>query len=192
MRTWVSPVGKFYDVSDENLAAFCRANGRIHHGNMLDHIASASSDQKNNGWRLMERMKCIRLAAKPNFVVPAVGTLDAFHRECLAARDGRANMKDKGTLGKLLAGTYKGGGKPWHGFELCQLSAAEKRAVLARRLAAQTTIGSPVSHASAHSKHSSCSLASSCALFDNTLLVLALSGHASYGLSWDGCGHRAC
>ena len=163
----------------------------MHHGNMLHHIASASSDQKNGGWRLMERLKFIRLASQPHIVVAAVGTLDAFHRECLAARDGRAKLKDKGTLGKLLAGKYKGGGKPWLGWELCQLSAAERRTVLARRLAAQTTTESPVSDTSAHSKRSFCSLASSCALFDSTLLALALSGHASYGFSWDGCGHRA-
>ena len=139
MRTWVSPRGEYHEVSDEGLAAFCRVNGNMHHGNMLAHISLASSDQKNDGWRLIERLRCIRLRDRPSVLVPALGSLESFHAECLSATDGRKKMKDKGTLGKLLAGTYRGGGKGWHGWELCQLSTEEKRAVLRKRLAAQAT-----------------------------------------------------
>ena len=56
MRTWVSPDGDAHDVSDEHLYKFCRARG-LHYENMLDHIETATSNQKNGGWRLIERLE---------------------------------------------------------------------------------------------------------------------------------------
>ena len=111
---WVIPVGKFHDdVSDEDLAAFCRANGNLHHRNMLVHISLLSSSQKNGMGGVssrFERLRCIRLHTgsserhRPGH--PAVGTLETFHAECSSAKDDREKMKDKGGLGKLLADTY--------------------------------------------------------------------------------------
>ena len=75
MRTWVSPDGDAHDVSDEHLYKFCRARG-LHYENMLDHIETATSKQKNGGWRLIERLEVIDHVKRPRDHVPALGTLD--------------------------------------------------------------------------------------------------------------------
>ena len=127
-RTWISPDGDPHDVSDEHLYQFCRARG-LHYENMLDHITTATSDHKNDGWRLIERLQAIGHVKRPRDHVPALGTLDSFHKSCLSSSDGRAVLTNKNTLGKLLAGTYNGG-KPWKQWEKRILSTAEMRETL--------------------------------------------------------------
>ena len=41
-----------------------------------------------------------------------LGTPEAFHKDCLSSSDGRSVRKNYKSLGKLLAGTYNGGGEP--------------------------------------------------------------------------------
>ena len=64
MRTWVSPAGEVHDISDAGLYVFCKSR-KLHYENMLDHIAKLTSDQKNGGWRLIERMKAISHVDRP-------------------------------------------------------------------------------------------------------------------------------
>lgn len=132
-RAWISPKGEVLDVADEELWKFCATRG-LHYCNMLEHIHDAGSDHKNNGWRLIERLRFIGHVDHPHAHVPALGTLDAFHQSCLSATDGRSVLRDKTTLGKLLAGTYNGGGKAWKKWELRHLSTAQKRHALQQRL----------------------------------------------------------
>jgi hypothetical protein len=77
---------------------------------------------------------------RPLQITPAVGTLDAFHKDCLASTDGRNVLKDKGTLGKLLANTYCEGGHAWNGWKLRTLTTAEMQKVLTERLRAKARI----------------------------------------------------
>ena len=133
LRTWVSPSGEPYDVPDDQLYRFCNEKG-LHFENFLDHIATPTSDQKNGGWRLIERLCCIGHVDRPNEHVPALGTRKAFHAECMASTDGRAVLKNPTSLNQLIAGTYNGGGKPWNKWELRKLSVAQKRQLLAQRL----------------------------------------------------------
>ena len=131
MRTWVSPSGELHDVADEELHTFCSARG-LHYSNMKDHIASESSDQKNDGWRLIERLRCIGHVDRPREHVLALGTLESFHRDCLASKDGRNVLKNRDNLGRLLRNRYNGG-KPWNKWECRHLSLAEKRRLLSER-----------------------------------------------------------
>ena len=128
--TWVSPAGKLYDVPRKELGRFCKAR-ELHHKNMVAHIDDPHSDQKNGGWRLVERMRAIGHVSRPTDTRPAIGTLDAFHAACLASTDGRAMLKDKETLGKLLAGTYNNG-KPWKKWERRELTVVQMRQLLER------------------------------------------------------------
>jgi hypothetical protein len=130
VRTWVSPTGALHDVHDDHLYAFCKPRG-LHDSNMRDHIANPKSKQKNDGWRLLERLSCISHVDRPNTIVPALGTLESFHEECMSATDGRSVLNDPVNLRKLLGGYYKGGGKPWNKWKLRDdLSVAEKRELL--------------------------------------------------------------
>ena len=128
VRTWVSPVGDVHDVSDDELYDFCTRR-ELHYQNMVAHIKKSTSDQKNNGWRLIDRLRCIGPVKLPLVNVPALGTLDSFHKSCLSADDGRQELRDKGTLGKLLSGTYAGA-NGWKGWERRILSSAQKRQLL--------------------------------------------------------------
>ena len=128
MRTWVSPDGELHDVSDSELCHFCTEHG-LHYSNMLDHIGSRS-DQKNSGWRLIERLRCIGRVDRPHEHVPALGTLDSFHKQCLSSSDGRDVLKNKTTLSNLISGTYNGGGKAWKKWELRHLTVQQKRQML--------------------------------------------------------------
>jgi hypothetical protein len=130
-RTWVSPDGELHDVADKQLYAFCKAR-HLHYENMVDHIERPTSDQKNDGWRLIERLKAIGHISRPTQHVLALGTLEHFHAECGRSTDGRAVLKDRKNLSKLLGGSYKGGGKAWNGWELRVLTTAEKRQLLAK------------------------------------------------------------
>lgn len=129
MRTWVSPSGSVHDVSDDDLYRFCNDRRKLHYQNMVSHISKSSSDQKNGGWRLIERLRAIGHVDRPHQHVLALGTLEQFHKDCLAASDGRASLKSRDNLGKLLNGRYNGG-KPWNGWECRHLSTAEKRHLL--------------------------------------------------------------
>ena len=99
---------------------------------MNEHIANDKSDQKNGGWRLIERLKCIGHVDRPHEHVPALGTPAAFHKDCLNSSDGRSVLKDDKSLGKLLLGTYNSG-KPYNLWELREISVAEKRQLLLKR-----------------------------------------------------------
>jgi hypothetical protein len=136
MQEWVSPTGVPHDIADEELSAFCkRQTPKLKYGNMKHHVDSARSDQKENGWRLVERLRAIGHIDRPDEHVLALGTLDMFHQDCLASSDGRNVLKNRDSLRKLLAGTYNGGGGvPWLGWELRALSVAEKKQLLLRRL----------------------------------------------------------
>ena len=70
MRTWVSPDGELYDVPDEDLYTFCDGRG-LHYKNMVHHIANVRSKQKNDGWRLIERVRFIGHVDRPDEHVPA-------------------------------------------------------------------------------------------------------------------------
>ena len=139
-RAWVSPEGKLHDVTDEALYTFCSERG-LHYENMLDHISRITSDQKNGGWRLIERLRAIGHVDRPLEHVLALGTPEAFHKDCLAATDGRAVLKDPKNLGKLTGGNYKGG-KPWNRWECRQLTTAEKRRLLQQRSRVRSLGGS--------------------------------------------------
>ena len=143
MRTWVSPDGELHDVSDSELCRFCTEHG-LHYSNMLDHIGSRS-DQKNSGWRLIERLRCIGRVDRPHEHVPALGTLDSFHKQCLSSSDGRDVLKNKTTLSNLISGTYNGGGKAWKKWELRHLTVQQKRQMLQawRQGAAQSQAAPP-------------------------------------------------
>ena len=91
MRTWVSPNGAVHQVSDDSLAEFCRQH-QLHHSNMLAHISNPASDQKNGGWRLIERLRAIGHVDRPHEHVLALGTLDSFHKECLQSSDGPPSL----------------------------------------------------------------------------------------------------
>jgi hypothetical protein len=126
----VSPIGEVHDVSDADLYTFCKTR-RLHYENMINHIQTATSDQKNGGWRLIERLCAIGHVNRPHEHVLALGTPTSFHQDCMASNDGRTVLKDPKNLGKLIKGSYKGGGKPWHSWECRTLSTAEKRRALA-------------------------------------------------------------
>ena len=85
---------------------------------MLNHIATPTSDHKNGGWRLIERLRAIGHVDRPQVHVLAFGTLEAFHKSCLSSNDGRSVLKSRDNLGRLLNDRYKGeAGKPWNGWE---------------------------------------------------------------------------
>ena len=129
-RTWISPDGTPHDVADEALYQFCNVRG-LHYENMLDHIATPTSDHKNGGWRLIERLRAIGHVDRPQVHVLAFGTLEAFHKSCMSSNDGRSVLKSRDNLGRLLNDRYKGqAGKPWNNWECRHLSTAEKRTVL--------------------------------------------------------------
>ncbi len=128
MRTWVSPTGECFDVSDESLYIFCKERG-LHHANMVHHISTPTSDQKNGGWRLIERLCAIGHVERPHDHVLALGTLGAFHSDCLASRDGRAVLENRDNLARLLNNRYKGG-KLWNQWECRLLTTAVKRQIL--------------------------------------------------------------
>ena len=128
VRTWISPTGEYFDVPDDELYTFCKQRG-LHYENMLNHIEKQSSDQKNEGWRLIERLRAIGHVNRPRDHVLALGTLAAFHADCLASRDGRAVLTSRDNLGRLLKNRYKGG-KPWNQWECRHLTSAEKRQLL--------------------------------------------------------------
>ena len=129
-RTWVSPAGKLFDVNDEDLYQFCKQRG-LHYQNMRDHIVQETSDQKNGGWQLIERLRAIGHVSRPHEHVLAIGTVEAFHSDCLSSTDGRAVLKNRDSLVRLLGNRYKGG-KPWSQWEHRQLSTAQKRELLQR------------------------------------------------------------
>ena len=122
LRAWVSPEGELHEVSDANIYSFCTVRG-LHYQNMLDHMERATSDHKNGGWRLIERLRAIGHVNRPHEHVLAFGTPEAFHKDCLDSDDGRSVLKDPRNLGKLTAGSYKGG-KPWNKWECRKLSVA--------------------------------------------------------------------
>ena len=64
-RAWVSPEGELHDLTDEELYSFSSQRG-LHYENMLDHISRAKSDQKNGGWRLIERLRAIGHVDRPS------------------------------------------------------------------------------------------------------------------------------
>ncbi len=128
-RTWVSPTGTLHDVTDEELHHFCKLK-RIHYSNMVTHVADPSSDQKNGGWRLIERLRAIGHVDRPHVHVLALGTLEAFWKDCLSSDDGRHVLKNRDNLGRLLKDRYNGGGKAWLKWQCRHLSTAEKRALL--------------------------------------------------------------
>lgn len=129
----VSPKGELHDVSDDDLYSFCTDRG-LHYGNMVDHIKRTGSDQKNDGWRLIERLRAIGHVDRPTEHVLALGTPEAFHMDCLKSNDGRAVLTDAKNLGKLTGSSYKGG-KPWSWkhWECRQLTTAQKRQLLEGR-----------------------------------------------------------
>ena len=73
-RTWISPVGEVHDVSDADLYAFCNQRG-LHYSNLINHIETPSSDQKSEGWRLIDRLRAIGHVDRPHDHVLALGTL---------------------------------------------------------------------------------------------------------------------
>ena len=85
-RTWVSPEGKIHRISDDQLYRFCVDNG-LHLGNMLSHINNETSDQKNGGWRLIERLRAIGHVQRPLEHVLALGTIEDFYNECKSSTD---------------------------------------------------------------------------------------------------------
>ena len=127
-RTWVSPTGDVHVVADAALYQFCSSRG-LHYDNMVVHIQNPKSDQKNGGWRLLERLRAIGHVDRPTEHILALGTLEDFHQECLSSTDGRAVLKSRTNLPKLLGGYYNGG-KPWNKWETRVLSTAEKLQLL--------------------------------------------------------------
>ena len=99
--TWVNKHGEVFDVSKEDLYDFCK-DRELHYENMLGHIALQTSDQKNSGWRLIERLRAIGHVNRPHEHVLALGTIAHFHADCLASTDGRNVLTDRKNLGKLL------------------------------------------------------------------------------------------
>ena len=128
VRTWVSPDGSVYNVAGADLYIFCQEKN-INYENMLDHIERETSDQKNGGWRLIERLRAIGHISRPDNHVLALGTIEEFYKECLTSDDGRAVLKNRDNLGRLLGGKSKGG-KPWNGWECRKLSSTEKLQLL--------------------------------------------------------------
>ena len=140
-RTWVSPTGALHDLTDEELWQFCKLR-KLHYANMMSHVQDIASDQKNGGWRLIERLRAIGHVDRPHVHVLAVGTLEAFHKECLSSDDGRAMLKSRDNLGRLLKDKYNGGGKAWLKWQCRHLSTAEKRALLQQPSIPTTASGS--------------------------------------------------
>lgn len=144
---WVDPNGGVYQIEPDQLGDFCRRR-KLNASNMQDHVAKPSSDQKNGGWRLVERLRWIQSVAKPTLIVPALGTLHAFHANCLHANDGRENLVDRDNLRKLLAGSYGrgGGGKPYNGWRKIVLPAEEaERRLLGGIATGNSYVGDAVS-----------------------------------------------
>ena len=136
----MSPNGELHDVEDAHLSAFCRERG-LHYPNMLNHINTASSDQKNGGWRLIDRLRAIGHVDKPHQHVLALGSLEAFYADCQSSDDGRGVLKNRDNLGRLLKDRYNGG-KPWLNWQCRHLSTAEKRALLQQPSIPTTAPGS--------------------------------------------------
>ena len=109
---------------------------------MLDHIKNPASDWKNGGWRLIERLCAIGPVNRPHETVLALGTLEAFWKDCISSTDGRAVLKNRDNLGRLLKDRYNGGGKPWNKWQCRHLSTAEKRALLQQLSSPSTAPGS--------------------------------------------------
>jgi hypothetical protein len=63
-RTWISPTGEVHVVADADLYQFCTAR-KLHYDNMVDHVNRPTSDQKNDGWRLVETRLEVRFGALP-------------------------------------------------------------------------------------------------------------------------------
>jgi hypothetical protein len=110
------------------LFQFCSAR-KLHYDNMVDHVSRPTSDQKNGGWRLVERLRAIGHVDRPTEHILALGTLEDFHKHCQSSTDGRAVLKSRSNLTKLVGGYYKGG-KPWNGWETRSLTTAEKLQLL--------------------------------------------------------------
>ena len=126
---WVDPDGHPYEVAEDAFRKFCSDKG-LHYDNLIAHVKLPSSDQKCGGWRLVDRVRCIRPVHQPAVTVPALGTVAAFFGDCIGANDGRQNLKDRTNFNKLLggevlsAGVYKSG-QPYNCWERRQLSADE-------------------------------------------------------------------
>eukprot|EP00966_Prymnesium_polylepis_P188596 4370431-Prymnesium_polylepis.1 len=87
---------------------------------METHVLDIASDQKNDGWRLLQRLKWLRNVDDPSLLLPALGTLDAFAATCRDASDARSSLKSRECVQKLLAGQPPGGykgGKPYAKWE---------------------------------------------------------------------------
>ena len=135
---WCDPDGRPHEVARDGLWRFCKDHG-LNFGNMVNHIDTPSSDQKNGGWRLVDRLRVIGPVDQPTVMVPVLGAPKSFFTSCLTAMDGREKMTSKENLNKLLAGPVDGrgnykGGKPYQGYERRTLSSNEKWALLHRRL----------------------------------------------------------
>lgn len=124
---WVDPHGYPHEVADAKFRKFCADRG-LHYDNLIEHTKKLTSDQKCNGWRLIDRLRHIGPVGQPDVIVPAIGTIEYFWQACCAATDGRQCLKDRSNFVKLMGGDVQSAGKynkgqPYCGWERRQLSA---------------------------------------------------------------------
>ena len=89
------------ETSCSNMRQWARSYG-LHDSNMEDHVFNPRSDQKCNGWRLIERLCWIQHITHTDWILPVLGTVDLFLRSCAHADDGRAKLKSDKSLKALL------------------------------------------------------------------------------------------
>ena len=115
----VDPHGNVHTVPRMQLRTFCISR-KLHASNMEKHVLDPGSDQKNDGWRLVERLKWLRHLGDAPLLLPALGTIDTFSATCISASDARSSLKSRECIQKLLAGEPPGGykgGKPYGKWE---------------------------------------------------------------------------
>ena len=141
---WVDPHGYPHEVADAKFRKFC-ADWGLHYDNLIEHTKKLTSDQKCNGWRLIDRLRHIGPVGQPDVIVPAIGTIEYFWQACCAATDGRQCLKDRSNFVKLMGGDVQSAGKynkgqPYCGWERRQLSADEAWRLLHRRWGLQLQV----------------------------------------------------
>eukprot|EP00966_Prymnesium_polylepis_P224521 5192985-Prymnesium_polylepis.1 len=119
-------------VTDEHLRAWAKARG-LHESNMESHVINAASDQKCNGWRLIDRLRWVQHISHDEWIIPALCTAERFVQTCVEATDDRAKLSYQKSV-RMLLGNYGKfqDGKPYNGWRLHHLGPREAEARMRR------------------------------------------------------------
>ena len=117
---------------NEHVRAWAK-DRNLHESNIEDHIVNPASDQKCNGWRLIERLRWLQHISHGEWIIPALGTADALVQACAEAADDRRKLKSQKSV-RMLLGNYGKfqNGKPYNNWRLYNLDPREAEARMRR------------------------------------------------------------